>query len=212
MASNKDSWDQNGYLILKNRFTKEVCALLAEYVRFKAGLKLKSRKDFLAGVHREYGDLLMETILEQLTPQIEAATELSLWPTLSFCYLYKKGDKLLPHKDRSSCEIVVGLCVGSDQETGWPLMIDHKGIATAISLNFGDLVVFKGYETEHWREEFTGEWFVSAIFSYVDKHGPLNFQKYDQRKRLGLPHVGMFRWCYGCIKQTLKNKLCKKIL
>ena len=214
MSANKNIWNDQNYLILKNTLSPEVCELLADYVRFKAGLKLKTHQDFLPGVHREYGDLLMETILSKLTPQIEAATGMALWSTLSFCYLYRKGDTLAPHKDRSSCEIVAGLCIGADEtfkkehpDGGWPLMINNNGESTAIPLNYGDLVIFKGSETEHWREAFTGEWFVSAIFAYVDKNGPLSFQKYDQRKRLGVPHIGMFRWCYGCIKDNLKKRL-----
>jgi hypothetical protein len=114
---------------------------------------------------------------------------------------------------------VAGLCVGADEtfkkehpHEGWPLMVNDKENPRAIPLNYGDLVIFKGYETEHWREAFSGDWFVSAIFAYVDKNGPLSFQKYDQRKKLGLPHIGMFRWCYGCIKDRVKKSLCNQPL
>lgn len=194
------------YVVLKHIFSQEECRLLSDYARFKAALKFNTQyHDPLAGVHREYGDVMMESLLERLTPTIEKAIGLQLWPTLSFYYLYKKGDVLAKHQDRSSCEFVAGVCLGGDEP--WPLMIDDNGIPTAIALDVGDLVIFKGYTTEHWREAFTGTWFVSAIFAYVDKNGPLSFQKYDQRKRLGKPHVGMLRWCYGCIKNSVIQRI-----
>ena len=201
------------YIVIKNAVSKDVCAFLSDYVNFKANFAPNIKKnDALKEVHREYADPVMETLLETLTPKIEQATSLALWPTLSFCYKYQHGNQLAPHKDRSSCQIVAGLCIGADEEYkknhhNWPLIINDNGTPTPIALDYGDIVVFKGHETEHWREPFTGSWFLSAIFAYVEKEGPYSFQKYDQRKRLGNPHVGMFHWTYGC----LKNKIISKI-
>ncbi|NNM59110.1 MAG: hypothetical protein HKM04_04780, partial [Legionellales bacterium] len=201
------------YIIIKNIISKDICEFLSSYVIFKSNLKSNIRKnDALSGVHREYGDLVIEMLLEKITPQIEKATGKELWPTLSFCYLYKKGDKLTPHKDRSSCQFVAGLCIGADPDfkklpEGWPLIINDDGKPNPIALDYGDMVIFKGHETEHWREAFSGVWFVSAIFGFVEKNSYFNFQKYDQRKMLGKPHVGMFRWYYGCIKNNIKYKI-----
>ena len=193
--------------LIKNALSAETCELLSHYARLKAAVKpnIRTGKDPLTAIHREYGDPLMEVLLNQFTPLIEEATGLELWPTLSFYYTYKKGNQLLPHKDRSSCEWVAALCIGADEvfkntSGTWPLMINHNGKAEAINVNYGDILLFKGHEIEHWREPFTGDWFISAIFGYVSQKGPFAFQKYDQRKALGKPHVGMFRWMYGCWK------------
>jgi alkylated DNA repair dioxygenase AlkB len=202
------------HIIIKQALTQEVCQLLTNYAKLKEKIKPKRRRkgDPLADIHREYGDPLMETLLAQLTPMIEAATGLELWPTLSFYYTYKNGNRLSPHQDRSSCQIVAGLCMGMDEaykskHGSWPLVLNENGDEKALSLDAGDLLIFNGHETEHWREPFTGEWFVSAIFAYVDKNGPFAFQKFDQRQALGKPHIGMFRWSYGCLKQWLKQRL-----
>lgn len=200
--------DTHGHIVIKDVLSKEVCELLANYANFKADVKPNIRKDGLKNIHREYGDALMEVLLTKLTPLIEEATGLELWPTLSFYYTYKNGTQLKKHKDRSSCQIVAGLCIGADDEFkkmkgSWPLILNLNGKAEAVALDYGDLVIFKGYETEHWRDIFTGTWFVSAIFAYVDKQGPFAFQKFDQRSSLGKPHVGMFHWSYGCIKNKL---------
>lgn len=212
MAQNPNfgSEDKN-YIVLKDAVSKEVCDLLSDYATFKEKVKPNAKKnDSLAGIHREYGDPVMETLLEKLTPEIEKATGLELWPTLSFYYTYRTGNKLMKHKDRSSCQFVAGLCIGADEDYknnngSWPLIINNNGKPEAIALEYGDILIFKGHETEHWRETFTGKWFVSAIFGFVDKNGPFAFQKYDQRKMLGKPHVGMFNWLFGCIKQKIKN-------
>lgn len=205
MTSTPPISTKKNYIIIKNAVSKDICELLTEYAHFKSKLKPNIKKnDPLAGTHREYGDPLMETLLEKLTPRIEEATGLKLWPTLSFYYTYTHGNKLAPHKDRSSCQIVAGLCIGADSEfrqnsNSWPLVIDNNGTPEPVTLDYGDIVIFRGYETTHWREAFTGTWFVSAIFGYVEKNGPFSFQKFDQRKMLGKPHVGMLRWLFGCI-------------
>ena len=203
--------NQQNYLILKQVISKDVCELLSDYAMFKASVQPNINKsDALAGAHREYGDLLMESLLNKFTPMVEQATNLRLWPTLSFYYTYKNGDKLAPHKDRSSCQIVAGLCIGADDEfkqhaEGWPLIIKNQDASIPIPLDYGDMVIFKGHETEHWREAFTGSWFVSAIFGYVEQQGPFAYQKYDQRKALGKPHIGMLRWSFGFLKHKIKT-------
>ena len=204
-------------IILKHVLSNDVCELLADYAHFKASLKPNIKNDGLPNVHREYGDFMMETLLSKLTPLVEEATGLELWPTLSFYYTYKKGNQLKKHNDRSSCQIVAGLCIGADAEFKksngtWPLMLNVKGQPTAIELDFGDMVIFSGHETEHWRDAYTGTWFVSAIFGYVDKQVPFAFQKYDQRSSLGKPHVGMFHWSYGLLKNRLKQWVAKHTL
>lgn len=198
--------------LLNNVLSIETCQLISEYALFQSNLKAhKVKGDPLSGVHRQYGDPLMELLLEKLTPLIEKQLGKELWPTLSFYYVYKNGDQLLRHKDRSSCEYVLGVCLGADDEFKrqhgtWPLILNQSNQEVPIHLHCGDAVIFKGYETEHWRTPFLGQWYVSAIFAFVDKNGPLHFQKYDQRKSLGQPHIGMFRWYFGCLKQKLKKE------
>ncbi len=193
---------------------KAQCDLIANYVRLKAlsKVKIRSGQDPLSGIHREYADPLFETLMEQLRPQVEAATGLSLWSTLSFCYHYTHGNVLNPHTDRNSCEIVAGLCIGADPQfvankQSWPL---HLKDSPPIDINFGDMLIFRGSDIEHWRERFTGVWFVSAILGYVDQNGPHAYLKYDQRKALGHKHIGMTRWYMGVLKQKLRSTLLQR--
>ena len=202
--------NKQDYVIIKNVINDDNCNLLVDYALFKAKSRpnIKKNLDPLDNVHREYGDTLMELLLEKLTPVVEQALGKALWPTLSFYYVYSKGNELLKHKDRSSCQIVAGLCLGADEDykksqASWPLMLNINNRVEPIHLDYGDLLIFQGATTEHWRETFTGDWFVSAIFGYVEKNGPFSFQKFDQRSALGKPHIGMFHWALGCLKNKV---------
>jgi hypothetical protein len=202
-------FQQHGFVKVPAVLDPDLCELISSYLRLKASTKVKVRRgnDPLSGIHREYADPLMETLLSQYLPIVEQATGLALWPTLSFSYHYVNGNVLQPHKDRECCEIVAGLCIGADEKykhtnKPWPLQI--KGVNT-IDLNYGDMLIFKGHTMEHWRDVFTGEWFVSAIFGYVDQNGPYAYQKFDQRKALGHKHIGMLAWMLGLLKARLLN-------
>lgn len=202
------------YYILKQAVSAKDCALLTDYARFKAKIKPNVTKniDPLDQVHREYGDPLFELLLEKLTPLIAQTLDCAVWPTLSFYYGYQQGQRLQPHLDRSSCQWVASLCIGADPafkntHQSWPLYLKIKDKDIPIKLHEGDILLFKGHETEHWREAFPGQWFVSAIFGFVEQDGPYAFQKYDQRNALGKPHIGMFHWTWGCLKQKIKGML-----
>ena len=52
----------------------------------------------------------------------------------------------------------------------------------------GDMLVYKGCDVEHWREEFTGENCGQVFLHYNDASDPkAEENKYDTRPFLGLP-------------------------
>ena len=212
-----NDFKQNKVIKAPALVSKEICHLLSRYACLKKQISPKIRRgnDPLAHIHREYCDPLMEVLLEELTPKIETLTGLSLWPTLSFYYAYQKGNQLIAHKDRASCEVVVALKIGSDEpfkenEGDWPLYFKNDDKPCHIALEEGDALIMNGHELEHWREPYQGEWFVSAIFGFVDKNSVHAYQKFDQRKQLGLPHIGIGKWYAKMQWETLKQKWRKK--
>ena len=96
-----------------------------------------------------YSDSTMETLSLVLKPIIEKTTKKNLCSHIRM-QEYTKGDILWPHKDRHSCEYSITLALGGDK---WPIYMD--GIE--LNLNPGDLAVYKGWEIEHWRNEFKGK-------------------------------------------------------
>lgn len=205
-----------GYYLLKQAISPENCKFLTEYALFKKQVRpnVKKNIDPLDNVHREYGDPLMELLLEKITPLIEQTLGCAVWPSLSFYYVYHHGNQLQPHFDRSSCQWVASLCIGADPDfqqgnETWPLILRIGDDVAKIALEYGDILLYQGHTTEHWRETFSGQWFVSAIFAFVEQQGPYAFQKYDQRTALGHPHVGMFRWAFGCLKYRLQHTMSR---
>ena len=132
-----------------------------------------------------YGDTFMETLMMKVLPIMEKYTTLKLLPTYSYARLYKKGDELLKHKDRYSCEISATMNLGGDL---WPIFLDYNKKEIKINLKPGDVLLYKGSELEHWREPFKGSLCGQVFFHYNDKNGPFKTKNiFDGRSVLGLP-------------------------
>ena len=154
----------------------------------------------------EYGDYLMETIMDMSTPVVEQNVQKKLVPTYSFFRIYDKNSDLKVHTDRPSCEYTVALCLGADphdkpyeifigeeDETSdykyynnekkyQRYRIDHKFPVVPNSA-----VIFKGMDKIHWREYCTHDHFMTVFLHYVDQDGEYKDYKYDKRSMLGQP-------------------------
>jgi len=155
--------------------------------------------------YSHYADIAMETLLMRTLPIMEKKTGLKLNPTYSYARIYKSGDILHRHKDRFSCEISTTLNLGGDP---WPIHLEpkknvgkpehvggKKGITSTsnnkgilINLKPGDMLVYRGMELEHWREEFQGDNCAQVFLHYNDQESKDAAQNVnDRRLHLGLP-------------------------
>jgi len=138
-----------------------------------------------------YGDFATETLLLKMMSTVEKHSGLTLVPTYSFTRLYKKGDVLVRHKDRTSCELSTSINIGGDP---WSIFIDETGKenspkGTEIILSPGDMVIYAGCDLEHWREEFKGKICGQVFLHYANKKNLIsNWLKFDKRAMLGLPY------------------------
>ena len=143
-----------------------------------------------------------DSLLEQLIPHFETATGKKLHPTYAYARMYRLGEVLKPHTDRSACEISVTITLDFVGDV-WPIFMADKSTdpqATKLEMNdgveqpvkniqkvlmgVGDAVLYHGMEKIHWREAFTGEWQAQVFLHYVDADGPYADQKFDKRKSL----------------------------
>lgn len=175
------------FYFIENALPKDFSQIVYRYAIFDE-MKNPSRKDVqVPSAYSKYGDSLMESLLIYLQPQIENVTKLKLFPTYAYYRIYRNGDILKPHKDRPSCEISASICLGtnySTQEYSWPLFIDGN----PINLNVGDMAVYKGLESCHWRNKFDGpenSIQVQAFLHYVNADGEYSNYKYDGRPGIG---------------------------
>jgi len=139
--------------------------------------------------YSHYSDIVMETLLFKLLPIMEKHTKLKLNPNYSYARIYKKGDILHRHKDRFSCEISTTLNLGGDP---WPIYLEPSGKegkeGIKVDLNFGDMLIYRGNELEHWREKFKGENCCQVFLHYNNlKTKGSKENIYDRRPHLGLP-------------------------
>lgn len=135
-----------------------------------------------------YGLNVSESLMQYLLPFMEHKTGLKLYPTYSYGRVYLKGATLAKHRDRPSCEISLSVMIGQAGDQPWPLYFESlTGKTVALTLNPGDLVVYKGMELTHWREAFTGEQQLQLFLHYVRRDGPHAKHRFDMRERLGAP-------------------------
>lgn len=182
-----EQFKEKGYCLVKNAVPKEMVDLATQYALFDEMQDFKPDTAQVVGAHAKYADPLMESLLLQLQPIIEANTGLKVYPTYSFYRVYRPGDELVPHTDRESCEISITISLGFDyldSSYDWPIFVD--GVPQV--LQPGDLVCYRGVDLEHWREKFIapeGSWHVQAFLHYVDVDGPYADFKYDNRSSIG---------------------------
>ena len=139
--------------------------------------------------YSSYGDVLMETLLLQSTEKVKKYTDIDVFPNYSYFRLYEKGSILKKHKDRPSCEISTSICLGNnlsnlDYDYVWPFFINDE----PLNLNVGDMIIYRGCELEHYRDEFLGLNQAQVFLHYHNKKGPYYNESYDGREVLGTPN------------------------
>ena len=211
------SFQKNKYIVIKEAVPKQIAEFVYNYFLLKrqvARTFFDTRyispfttefgvwnDEQVPNTYSHYADIAMETLLIRTLPIMEKYTKLKLNPTYSYARIYKTGDILQRHKDRFSCEISTTLNLGGDP---WPIHLEpkknvgipngkkitvssnNKGIS--INLKPGDMLVYKGMELEHWREEFQGDNCAQVFLHYNNqKSKDADKNIYDKRKHLGLP-------------------------
>jgi hypothetical protein len=207
------SFNEKKYIIVKSAISKELANFIYKYFYLKRKVvRFLFDKKYISPFRTEYGswnddqipqtyscyaDLAMETLLEELVPMMRKETGLDLLPTYSYARIYKKGDVLVRHKDRFSCEVSTTINLGGDP---WPIYLDTKaGLPVEgeyksennpgikIDLDVGDMLIYSGCVLEHWREKFEGENCGQVFLHYTNKTSQGEKWKYDMRPFIGLP-------------------------
>ena len=198
------SFKKNKYKFIKNIISKDLAIFCYNYLLMKKQVYdtcLKNRyfspfektlgyyelgNDQVPHTYANYADIAMETLLLKVQPIIEKQTSLKLYPNYTYTRNYKKGDELVKHVDRFSCEISTTLNLGGDP---WPIYLKNlKGESLKFNLKAGDMLIYRGKDLEHWREPFKGNECVQVFLHYTDiktKYAGSNI--FDRRPHLGLP-------------------------
>lgn len=181
------TFKEDKYIIVKSFIENPLLRVAYNYALMmeKVGKAEKGKLQVLGTPIIRY-DVFLETLLEEVRPQVELATNTKLYPSYAYARNYKKGDILSKHKDRSACEVAVTLTLGADDNTSWPIYLNGPKGVSEIHLNPGDALLYRGCEVEHWRESFTGNRQVQLLLFYVEQNGPNAEWQFDKRKQLGV--------------------------
>ena len=180
------SFQKNKYTVIKKAISEELANFVYKYflnkrkvARFLFDEKYISPYTEYFGVwndeqvpntYSHYGDIAMETLLQEVKPIMEKQTKLKLSETYSYARIYKKGDVLARHKDRYSCEISTTLNLGGDS---WPIYLDPTGKQGQAGVKI---------------EEFQGK-DCGQVFLHYNKSNlkTAKENKFDKRPFIGLP-------------------------
>jgi hypothetical protein len=198
---------KNKYTIIRKAIDKDLANFLYNYFSIKKQVYdtcLKERyispyetflgyyegtNEQIPNTYSSYSDIAMETLMLKCQPIMEKTTRLKLQPSYTYARIYKKGDVLKRHKDRFSCEISTTMNLGGDK---WDIYLEPSGKeemkGVKVSLNPGDMLVYRGCELEHWRNKFKGKKCIQVFLHYNNKKTLESHKNlFDRRPHLGLP-------------------------
>lgn len=186
MNTTMEQFARSGYTVLRHAISPQSAQLMTRYALLQqqtAGYYLP--EDMFRAAIGHYADSMSETLLLELLPAMEQATGLKLLPCYSFLRIYGPGAVLPRHVDRPSCEISASLTLGFRAPSLWPLGVHTEGEDKSVGLAPGDMLIYRGADVPHWRDQFSGEWWVQTFLHYVDANGQFTGFKFDGRERIG---------------------------
>ena len=188
----RESLNNKGYCQVNNSFHPQ----LKEYLQIGSYLLEKQSMEESLQVIKAPSNksksssntLLGETLLIYFTQLYSQISGKNLIPTYSFYRKYYKGNNLLEHKDRPSCQYSATIQINSSTNKSWYFFLEDKeGKEVKCEAKVGDIIFYKGMEVPHWREELEYEHSSHFFLHWVDKDDP-KYKPYwfDGREGLGI--------------------------
>lgn len=191
MVAVRSHFDEKGFVYLSDVIGKHDCNELVKYV-FELHEQGQTQKDDQCPLSDSiYGCDIFDEIAVKISDPLSRQLGFILSPTYTYVRIYRHGETLTPHVDRPSCEVSGTLTLGfAPDNTVWPIYFGSvqnyfgKSESSPITINQGDLVLYKGCEVPHWREEYKGEWQVQVFFHFVRADGENQHLKFDGREMM----------------------------
>ena len=215
--SSREKFDKDGYIFVPNAIVDPINLYCPPPVDTQ-GERLVGKQNYIrhnkidyypvdpqvAGSLARYNHPSYRPAHRLILKLIENILEMDLLPTYYFDRFYYEGQELSRHSDRPSCEISATVQVSTNREGAWPIWFQlPDNTENSVSMKDGDMVIYKGYEREHWREPLQSKYdrmnkFFNKVkkkvddtyhhqifFHYVNAQGPYVHYAYD----LSLIHI-----------------------
>lgn len=167
----RHSLQQQGYVVLRGLLNPLQLAGLREYIRelsqagyFEHDQEQVQRRGLI------YNHPLMSYLHNHLT-RLLAPILPDIAPSYSMLALYQGGAELKRHIDRDQCAWNVSWMLDAEPEAAaqsWPLYFEHQGELRSANPDLGDLVLYSGTRTLHWRQALpAGQRVAVGLFHFV---------------------------------------------
>tara|TARA_B100001778_G_scaffold295030_1_gene267029 strand:- start:40 stop:693 length:654 start_codon:yes stop_codon:yes gene_type:complete len=211
--SSREKFDKDGYLFVPNAISDPI-NLYYPPLTDKEGKRLVGTQNYIRdnkivyepvesqvnGSMSRYNHPSYRPAHRLILKLIENILEIDLLPTYYFDRFYYEGQELSRHTDRPSCEISATVQISTNREDAWPIWFQlPDNTEKSVSMKDGDMVIYKGYDIEHWREPLQSKYgrmnkFFNKLkkkaddtyhhqifFHYVNAQGPYVHFAYDTK-------------------------------
>jgi hypothetical protein len=174
----------NSYIIIDNFITKEQAEFLSKemsltYENFPESFNNDSQCPQSLAIYDMWA--FVELLLEKM-PIISEVIQEPVFPTYSYARIYKKGEELKKHTDRSACELSVTVHLSNDGKD-WPIWFETPtGEVVSVNLKAGQAVLYLGCIAPHWRDTYKGTDYRQVFLHYVRARGKNRHLYFDKKK------------------------------
>ncbi len=170
---------QNGYIVAPHFIEPLMASLLYDILLLRVWRGEGRQDDHIPTAASFWGDPTIDAFMALMAEPIGRRVGHPLLPTYGYARIYRRGDRLLPHRDREACQVTASIHLGSSGGTPPPLRFEPD---IAVHQASGDAVIFLGDQLTHWRDTFEGETFGQIFVNYVYADGARAEWLYDRRQ------------------------------
>ena len=172
---------ENNYIIIPNFINPHKAhSLEEEYRKYCSDNNIEGDPQAPES-HSSYNYISFLELLCEKTQEVSSILEETVLPTYVYSRVYHRDSVLERHRDRDACEISLTLHLGSDKP--WEIYIESpKGEERCVNLRPGDAMLYLGKVADHWRNEFSGEYYTQVFLHYVRSRGDCAYTYFDKCK------------------------------
>ncbi len=155
------------YKVIRNYISKDEAIKMGEdYRKFVLTDGIPTREQVTNNAYDYYNRPDQVALLSEKVSEVNKIYDRKVIPSFSYIRQYECGSSLDKHSDRKSCEVAFSIHLYGDKE--WAFCIEDKdNNPVEVILQPGDAVTYDANNAQHWRNEYTGEFYIQSFQFYV---------------------------------------------